>query len=1253
MSTIYVYDMRGKGEKNSENYDEVLFVSTLQGIVNKKGAIFYIYHAAAPHVPPITPEKARNMDEDIINALREPGQWLEEYTVTNLNAIDDVISQFGSYFSGIVAWDPEVDATVNVATTIAGVEDTPIVMYGGKMYDTLTSAPYNKSVSRNLYGMFTGADSKTDAYYWARTNFLVASGTCDGKVLAYIEDGYARSPMGRSNMNTTSRDYLVKNKAFAFDLSPWPDEIPNDAPESTLGKDYDCLNSILASAQARWGQYWTMDIVGFLPWADKYTLYNNKGTRSQTDSEKKMTELFSTYGGGIINTEASGPSNASFHCWAPYPVRLSAQEAPSRVTLDEKTYLCFMNGDYDGAAMETDFTSVWNDPGRGQIPVGWALIPSIIKDYPSMYTYLRNTATKNDYFWAGASGSTYANPGFVDSDVWKAANEYYFDRAGYSMTAFIANSNAGTVTNEIESMYSDFSGDGISVYISNAQTPDYDVRNGNLVVAKMDSGMSRTDITQAVARINYLRSQKGGANPNFILIRTAFAMPVFLEQVYKKLLNDYPQYNYELVDPYTMFSLIRQDTLGQQEYDAVVANIQWPERMVAGEKYDVKVALRNAGTNTWTRADLYRLAAGANSINDFIWSDWQDGGSSTGEKNQRVYLSTTDTIAPQQTKTFSFKITAPATAGNYNFNFRMVRDGYVYFGTDYTKSISVVVPTAMEARITAISVPNELAAGQTDSVSVTVKNVGTSTWTRTDNYKLAALKQMIPDLKAMPNNFIWSGFPDGGSSTNIDNQRVYLSNSDSIAPGQSKTFTFDITAPYGTGTFVFSAKMVRDGYAYFGDDAVAEVTVVPSGRSTNDAREIVVLVPQYVNVNEKVNVSVSVMNTGTSTWTKAQGFSLAADSNNEFIFIDMHHGGESTSVTNQKVYLSDLESIKPFGSAATFNFSITAPGTTGVKELNIIMYKNGTGTFGESISAPINVTNATLNSDVIFDGIPDQIAAGAEVAGSLTIMNTGSEAWTRTALHRLGSGASSGNQIEFIFRNNVVTGESTGSSTGPLNQRVYLPSQVTVFQNQTRGFGITMKAPDTPGQYTFSVQMVSSTAWFGEIFTKTIDVVSGYVRYINCGGTSLTDEKGIVWSADQAYTGGSWGYTGTTTTASTANSISPNFNYDIYGTTQYKTCRKGSSFGYRFDSVPNGKYKVTLFFADIISTASAQNLTSFSAEGNTKMTAFDVYKHESGNYKGTYTQSFTVSVTDGVLNLDFSALAGNAFVNAMIVQRVG
>ena len=102
-----------------------------------------------------------------------------------------------------------------------------------------------------------------------------------------------------------------------------------------------------------------------------------------------------------------------------------------------------------------------------------------------------------------------------------------------------------------------------------------------------------------------------------------------------------------------------------------------PSNMVAGQTYSVSVTMKNAGTSSWTAADSYRLGSQNPQDN---WN-WGLG---------RVYLSSGESIAPGQTKTFSFSVTAPNTPGNYNFQWRMLREYVEWFG-DYSANSAVRV----------------------------------------------------------------------------------------------------------------------------------------------------------------------------------------------------------------------------------------------------------------------------------------------------------------------------------------------------------------------------------------------------------------------------------------------------------------------------------------------------------------------------------------------------------------------------------
>jgi len=79
--------------------------------------------------------------------------------------------------------------------------------------------------------------------------------------------------------------------------------------------------------------------------------------------------------------------------------------------------------------------------------------------------------------------------------------------------------------------------------------------------------------------------------------------------------------------------------------------------------------------------------------------------------------------------------------------------------------------------------------GETRTVNITALNTGTSSWTAEKGYKLAS--------QTPPDNLIWGL------------NRVELG-TDSIPPGEKKTFTFDITAPDSLGKYNFQWQMIRE-----------------------------------------------------------------------------------------------------------------------------------------------------------------------------------------------------------------------------------------------------------------------------------------------------------------------------------------------------------------------------------------------------------------------------------------------------------
>ncbi len=146
------------------------------------------------------------------------------------------------------------------------------------------------------------------------------------------------------------------------------------------------------------------------------------------------------------------------------------------------------------------------------------------------------------------------------------------------------------------------------------------------------------------------------------------------------------------------------------------------------------------------------------------------------------------------TSTLASPTKAYSAAGTYNVSLR-VRDNSGYWsGYSYTTA-TVSNPTPVNnATFVSQSVPTAMNAGQQYSVSVTMHNSGTKTWTAGDLHRLGSQNPQ--------DNATW-----GMTRANVPA---------SVAPGQNATFTFTVTAPTSPGTYNFQWRMLQEGVEWFG-----------------------------------------------------------------------------------------------------------------------------------------------------------------------------------------------------------------------------------------------------------------------------------------------------------------------------------------------------------------------------------------------------------------------------------------------------
>jgi hypothetical protein len=132
------------------------------------------------------------------------------------------------------------------------------------------------------------------------------------------------------------------------------------------------------------------------------------------------------------------------------------------------------------------------------------------------------------------------------------------------------------------------------------------------------------------------------------------------------------------------------------------------------------------------------------------------------------------------------------------------------------------------AKLAFVPPPATVAPGQRVTLAVAATNLGSEAWTRAGSVRLGAGAgcPLTPDANAL----LWS--PSDGYANGASDARVFLGASDSVATGQTHAFTFDVVAPSAPGRYVLSARMVKEGVAWFGSPG--EVTLNVAAPSAAD-----------------------------------------------------------------------------------------------------------------------------------------------------------------------------------------------------------------------------------------------------------------------------------------------------------------------------------------------------------------------------------------------------------------------------------
>lgn len=343
-----------------------LSVASLVGLVNRSSARLYILETGddafwLQEIDPALPRKNLPLAED--------------------DLLIDLLRLYREQVQGLIIYDPGLTATINVATTLAGLRSGLIVspVQAEQLASRVDALPV--LVDLRTYGWRT----PLQAYAWAYRQLLPA---CSQRLIAGLNPGIPGS----------LRTFLIAHRVFTC----WLDA-RNPLPAPSLGwlSERGLLKLLLAR---------------YAPGSLHIGWFINEPLGVRLTSRAAVFTLATDY-----STNLEIWSNLSVPYPAPEPAVSESEETPEILQPSvlpaecqvQTTYLAFTFSEGDNLQYcQHRLLRLWNDAARGRLPLGWTIAPGLHRALPTLAAFYARTASHNDEFIAGPSGAGYVYPSY-------------------------------------------------------------------------------------------------------------------------------------------------------------------------------------------------------------------------------------------------------------------------------------------------------------------------------------------------------------------------------------------------------------------------------------------------------------------------------------------------------------------------------------------------------------------------------------------------------------------------------------------------------------------------------------------------------------------------------------------------------------------------------------------------------------------------------------------------------------------------
>lgn len=322
---------------------DLLTVTTLQGLYNgaQKSSRLYL--------------SANAQDDAWLTQLPADVQVQQVDPAPDQTLVQTLLARFRDAYRGAVVTNPTNPDTVNLATTLGGLDQLVVIDPDQQAMAEALGIPVSYSFDT---ADFDGNDP-VKTYQWGVDNLLPRTSTT---MLAAL----------RGSTVGGSRDYAVATRAFVFNLTT------DDADQKAL------LTTVLAHVGHN------TPIIGYVP-----------------DENPDVAYLSSL--GHFLN----GSTNSSnLTVWAAMPTQTrwtQPSEAAPIAAKPNTVYVSFLESDGDNVDfMDATMVKEWQDANFGALPEGWTDAPAAADLAPSWLRYYYAHLPANSELVAGPSGVGYA-----------------------------------------------------------------------------------------------------------------------------------------------------------------------------------------------------------------------------------------------------------------------------------------------------------------------------------------------------------------------------------------------------------------------------------------------------------------------------------------------------------------------------------------------------------------------------------------------------------------------------------------------------------------------------------------------------------------------------------------------------------------------------------------------------------------------------------------------------------------------------